>query len=167
MMAMPLVLVTVVFGKEEAAKLEVLDCIYALDPNAHFLEHKYGGLLILETEIASDAAAEAIERYPTSQVFKVMPVDSAVKAEVGAIVCEVLRLVPQSQSSVSVVCQRRGRAIASSHDLEVEVGSELKSRGHIIDLENPQLVVRIDIIGERATISVRPPASYFIKRRGN
>jgi tRNA acetyltransferase TAN1 len=164
---MPLVLVTVVFGKEEAAKLEVLDCIYASDPNAHFLEHKYGGLLILETEIASDAAAEAIKKWPTSQVFKVMPVDSIVKAEIGAIVGEVLRLAPQSRSRVSVVCQRRGRAIASSHDLEVVVGSELKSRGHIIDLENPQLVVRIDIIGERATISVRPPAGYFIKRRGN
>jgi len=157
----------VVFGKEKAAKLEVLDCIYPLDPNAHFLEHKYGGLLILETEIASDTAAKAIKNQPTSQVFKVMPVDSIVKAEVGSIVGEVLRLAPKSQSRVSVVCQRRGRAIASSHDLEVTVGSELKSRGHIIDLENPQLVVRIDIIGERATISVRSPAGYFIKRRGN
>jgi tRNA(Ser,Leu) C12 N-acetylase TAN1 len=96
-----------------------------------------------------------------------MPVDSAVKAEVGAIVSEVLRLVPPSRGSVSVVCQRRGRAIASSHDLEVVVGSELKSRGHLIDLENPQLVVRIDIIGERATISVRPPAGYFTKRKGH
>jgi len=50
--------------------------------------------------------------------------------------------------------------------VEEEVGRLLKTRGMTIDLVNPRLVVRIDIIGSFSTISVRPPSGFITKKEG-
>jgi tRNA(Ser,Leu) C12 N-acetylase TAN1 len=163
---MPLVLITVVFGKEEAAKLEVLDCLFPMDSEAKFMPQPYGGLLLLETSLDSDSAACVLRDCATCYVFKIVPVDVLVTTDLGTISSEALRLVGDGGSSVSVVCRRRGRVISSSSVVERQVGKALKGAGHAINLRKPDMVVRIDIIGERTTISVRPPDRFFTKMRG-
>jgi tRNA acetyltransferase TAN1 len=158
---------TVVYGKEESAKLEVLDCIFPRDPGARFLEHGYGGLLVLETSLSSDDATRILADSPTSLIFKITPVDSLVQSAMDSICSEVLRLVGAGDQSISVSCRRRGRAIASSSEVERQVGSALKEAGHTIDLEHPDLNVRIDIIGGRTTISVKTPAVFLVKMKGS
>lgn len=164
---MPYVLLTVVFRKEEAAELEVLDCIFPKDQTAHFLEHRFGGLLLLETSLNPDLAAEAIRNCTTSTVFKIIPVDSMVTTDISLISEEARRLVGGGSCPVAVVCVRRGRAIASSSEVEHHVGALLKKAGHQISLGSPCLVVRIDIIDDRTTISVRPPSGFFTKMGGS
>jgi len=163
---MGFVLITVPYGKEEAAKLEVLDCVFPQDQNARFVEHGYGGLLLLDTALSPDDAAVVLRDCPTSSVFKVIPVDSMVDSDIAAISREAVRLTGEGWRRVAAVCKRRGRVIASSSEVEAAVGRALKSRGHIIDLKNPDLIIRIDIIGERTTISVRHPSGFFTKMRG-
>ncbi len=67
---------------------------------------------------------------------------------------------------VAVDCARRGRFLTSSHVVEEEVGRLLKARGKAIDLDKPDLIVRIDIIGSFSTISVKPPSGFIIKKDG-
>lgn len=163
---MPFVLMTVVFRKEEAAKLEVLDCLFPLDQGAHFLEHRFGGLLLLETSLNADLAASVIHDRPTSTLFKIIPVDSIVKTDIEKISSESLRLMDGRACRVAVECIRRGRYIASSSDVERHVGTLLKGTGCSINLRNPDLVVHINIIDDHTTISVRPPSGLFVKMRG-
>lgn len=163
---MPLVLMTVVYGKEESAKLEVLDCLFPQDPGARFLDHSFGGLLLLKTSLDADAAAQRLMDCPTGLVFRITPVDSLVQSEMDPICGEVLRLVGGGRQSVCVDCRRRGRFIASSSEVERKVGGSLKAAGHTIDLKKPDVMVRIDIIGECTTISVRPPSGFFTKMKG-
>jgi tRNA(Ser,Leu) C12 N-acetylase TAN1 len=164
---MGFVLITVPYGKEEAAKLEVLDCIFPKDHNAGYVEHGYGGLLLLDTILNADDASITLRDCPTSCVFKIIPVDSLIKSDIDAISKEAVRLTNRGQHRVAVVCKRRGRVIASSSKVEAFVGQVLKLKGHIIDLKNPDIIIRIDIIGERTTISVRHPSGFFIKIRGS
>ncbi|MBM5805135.1 MAG: hypothetical protein FJZ49_03590 [Candidatus Verstraetearchaeota archaeon] len=164
---MGFVLITVPYGKEEAAGLEVLDCLFHQDHNARFVEHGYGGLLLLDTTLSPEDAAIALRDCPTSSVFKIIPVDSMVDSDIAAISREAVRLTGEGRRRVAAVCKRRGRVIASSSEVEAAVGRALKSRGHVIDLKNPDLIIRIDIIGERTTISVRHPSGFFTKMRGS
>lgn len=90
-----------------------------------------------------------------------------INSDMAAISREAVRLTKGGQHRVAAICKRRGRVIASSSEVEAAVGQVLKSRGHIIDLKNPDLIVRIDIIGERTTISVRHPSGFFTKFRGS
>ncbi|MGC8936375.1 MAG: THUMP domain-containing protein [Candidatus Methanomethylicaceae archaeon] len=163
---MGLLLITTPCGKEEAAKLEVLDCIFHADSEAEFLPQNYRGLLLLNTKLSSDEAASLVRNCPTAYIHRVIPVDLMVRSDISSIVDAVLRLVPQRITKIRVECQRRGRHITSSRDVEVAVGSALKTLGHTIDIRSPEAVVRIDIIGEWTTISVGPPERYVKKIRG-
>lgn len=161
---MGVLLITVAYGKEEKARLEVLDCLFPCDPSATCSMEPYGGLLLLETGLPVDRAAAVLAACATSLIFKIIPVDSVVESEMDMISSEVLRLIPEGASRFAVDCSRRGRAIPSSHRVEEEIGWLLKERGNAIDLEHPDIIVRIDIIGSHTTISVRSPPGFIDKK---
>jgi tRNA(Ser,Leu) C12 N-acetylase TAN1 len=163
---MGLLIVTAPCGKEEAAKLEVLDCIFHADSEASFIPHGYMGLLLLKTRLSSDEAAALVRDCPTAYVHRIVPVDLMIESDLTSIIEAVLRLMPKKPSKVRIECQRRGRFIRSSQEVESAVGSALKSLGHEVQMRSPQTVVRIDIIGEWTTISVGPPERFAKKLRG-
>lgn len=163
---MGLLLVTAPCGKEEAAKLEVLDCIFHKDCEASFITHDYRGLLLLKTKLSSDEVAQIIRDCPTAYVHKIIPVDIVVKSDINSIIEALKGLVPSRRVKVGIECQRRGRLIRSSRDVEAAVGAVLRDLGYTIDMQSPEFLVRIDIIGEWTTISVGHPERYFKKRRG-
>jgi tRNA(Ser,Leu) C12 N-acetylase TAN1 len=163
---MGVLLLTVVCGKEAKARLEALDCVFPKDPIANCSLPSYGGLLILETGLPSDDAARLVATCSTSLISKIIPVDSIIESDLEKICAEALRLTPPGSGRVAVDCARRGRLLKSSHVVEEEVGRLLKAHGKAIDLKNPDLIVRIDIIGSLSTISVRPPSGFIIKKDG-
>ena len=162
---MGLVLVTFPSGKEEAAKLEALDCIFREDPDASFLPQTYPGLLLLNTKLSSDRAAALIRECPTAYICRVIPVDFMIISELPSIIDAVIKLMPKTPTRVRIECVRRGRHIRSSKDVESAVGSALVSLGHTINISSPETLVRIDIIGELTTISVGSPDRYAKKLR--
>ncbi len=163
---MGLLLVTTACGKEESAKLEVLDCIFHVDHEASFIPHEYTGLLLLKTRLSSDEAATLVRDCPTAYVHRIVPVDKMIKSDLASIIEAVLQLIPKKPSKVRIECQRRGRLIRSSQEVESVVGSALTSLGHEVQMRSPQIVVRIDIIGEWTTISVGSPERFVKKTEG-
>lgn len=163
---MGLLLVTTPCGKEEAAKLEVFDCILHADSAPSLIPHDYKGLLLINTRLSSDEAAALVRNCPTAYVHQIIPVDLMIKSDLASIIGAVLQLMPKMRTKVRIECQRRGRHIKSSQDVESAVGSALASIGHTVQIKSPETLVRIDIIGEWTTISVGPPERYARKLRG-
>ncbi|MCX8169474.1 MAG: THUMP domain-containing protein [Candidatus Methanomethyliaceae archaeon] len=164
---MGILIVTAPGGKEENAKLEILDCIFPKDYEAHFVEHKYAGILILESKLSSDELAKLILNCPTAYIHKVIPVDAVVNSNPNSIIEKIKELVKNRKGKVRVDCRRRGRRIRSSHEVEVAVGRILKELGYIIDLKNPEHLVIINIIDELAAISFGPLERFIDKKAFN
>jgi len=160
------VLLTTDYGKERAAGTEALDLIYPYDPEARALGTGFGGLLLIETALGATRASRILAGGPTSLIRTITPIDALVGATKNEILGGIARLIGDRRLTVRVRCRRRGRSVPSSTSIESEVGAFLASKGHRIDLANPQAIVNIDIIGGSAAISVRKPEDFVRKPRG-
>lgn len=159
------VFLTVAYGKEGSAIIEALDLLMPHDPEATAERPEFGGLAILNTSLDSDMAARLLSDGPASLLRSASPVDAMVRSDLQAISGEVERLLRGIEPSAAAVrCARRGRSLSSSQEVECEVGRLLEQLGFSIDLRKPSLVVRIDVIGERTAISIRPPELLFKNR---
>ncbi|MEN3017081.1 MAG: THUMP domain-containing protein [Candidatus Methanosuratincola petrocarbonis] len=163
---MATVLVTAEYGKESGAAAEILDCILPLDPGASVRRCGFGGVLILETSIDPDRAAESIAGSLSRLVRSAIPVDQLVRSEISEIEKSVASRVGIG-SKIAVRCRRRGSALPSQKELERTVGSRLTGLGCTVDLKNPDQIVRIEIIGEVTAVSVRPPKRSVYKTRAS
>ncbi|MCQ5376588.1 MAG: THUMP domain-containing protein [Candidatus Methanomethylicia archaeon] len=159
-------LLTTDYGKERAAGTEALDLIYPYDPEARALETGFGGVLFIETALGATRASRILAGGPTSLIRTITPIDALVGATKSEILGGIARLIGDRRLTVKVRCRRRGRAVTSSTSIESEVGAFLTSKGHRIDLADPQVIVNIDIIGRSAAISVRKPEDFIRKPRG-
>ncbi|MEN3035372.1 MAG: THUMP domain-containing protein [Candidatus Methanosuratincola sp.] len=160
------VLVTVEYGKENGAAVEVLDCILPLDPDASVRRTGFGGVLVLETSLDPDSAAECIAGSLSRMVRSAIPVDQIVKSEISEIE-EIAASSVRVGSKIAVRCRRRGSALPSPKEVECIVGRRLKGIGCAVDLKNPDQIVRIEIIGEITAVSVRPPDRSVFKTRSS
>jgi|UniRef100_A0A7J3V094 tRNA(Ser,Leu) C12 N-acetylase TAN1 len=163
---MEMVLITVEYGKEDRAEAEVLDCILPLDPDASVRRTGFGGILILETSLDTDRAAESIAGSLSRLVRSAIPVDQIVRSEISEIE-EVAASRVRIGSKIAVRCRRRGSSLPSPKEVECIVGRRLKGIGCAVDLKNPDQIVRIEIIGEITAVSVRPPNRSVFKARSS
>ncbi len=159
---MATVLITVEYGKESKAAVEILDCILPLDPGASIKRSGFGGVLILETSIDPDRAAESIAGSLSRLVRSSIPVDQLVNSAISEIEKTAASLV-RIGSKIAVRCRRRGSDLPSPKEVECIVGRRLACLGCTVDLKDPDHIVRIEIIGEVTAISVRPPNRSVFK----
>jgi len=163
---MATVLVTVDYGKEVGAAAEILDCILPLDPGASVRRCGFGGVLVLETSIDPDRAAESIAGSLSRLVRGAIPVDQLVRSEISEIEKIAASRVGVG-SRIAVRCRRRGSTLPSQKEVERIVGRRLTGLGCTVDLKNPDQIVRIEIIGEVTAVSVRPPNRSVFKTRAS
>ena len=154
---MGIVLITVPHNKESSAKIEILDCIFPVDYEAEFLESGYRGLLILKSnKINSDEIVNILKECPTAYVYKVIPVDIIVESNILSILKAIIELVKEKTGRIKIECHKRGKNIESAHELKVIIGEKLKELGYKIDYKNPELILFINIIGEKTAITFGP-----------
>ncbi|MEM4706840.1 MAG: THUMP domain-containing protein, partial [Candidatus Methanomethylicaceae archaeon] len=117
---MGMVIITVPSNKEERAKIEILDCIFPKDYEAKFIEHKYPGLLILESKkLSSDEILKLLEECPTAYIYKIIPVDDIVESNLNSIIKKIEELLKNKKGKIKVDCKKRGSIIKSSHEVEI------------------------------------------------
>ncbi len=152
---MPVVIVTTVQGKEHTALEEIPDCLYRYDQGVRVEKTPYGGVLKVYTSLPSREAARIISSCWVSFVKRVVPVDVEVEARLEAIVDAALKLARGVEDSVAVRCVKRGSRIPSSKVVEEEVGAALKDKlGLKIKLEDPDYVLRVEVVGDEAYLSL-------------
>jgi tRNA acetyltransferase TAN1 len=121
------------------------------------------GLFLIE---APRDAAQKIDDYETTAVYRVVPFDSMIPADLSQIEETAVTLckdkLPDSQS-FAVRCKRRGFPI-SSKEIEQVVGAAIvEACNNPVNLDDPDFLVLIEIIGKKAGIGVLPESGIIRK----
>lgn len=153
-----LILVTTKPGREEIGEIEVLDCLLRYDPTVEVRRTEFAGVLLVETALSPRIASDLLRKFEMTSVLKVIPFDVCIKTDIKEIVAAVVQLTSgliNSSSTFAVACTRRGRLIGSSVEVERIIGEALtKAFGAKVNLENPMFLIRIEIVGEVAGITL-------------
>jgi len=147
---MGLLFVTVASGFEKEAILELCG---ALGNDRARCRSAFKGVVLVSTLIDGRRAAKDVEGCNTEFVARIVPVDRVVRADLPSIVDAVMKIGGiGAEDAFAVRCRRRGSHDFSSRDVENAVGSAIEL-GHV-DLENPDKIVNVEILFNRAYVSV-------------
>ena len=117
------------------------------------IKTRYKGLFLIE---ADEKALSKIREYETTAIYKVIPLDTIVPADLSRITEQVITLARTKLSpgeSFAVKCKRRGFPTPSM-EIEREIGAKIVDTfKNPVDLTNPEKVVLIEIIDKKAVIS--------------
>jgi tRNA acetyltransferase TAN1 len=119
----------------------------------------YSGLVIVET--GDENAAEEILEIP--EVERLIPVIVEVPAELEKIVESAEKLAPMIKESetFAVKTKRRGKHGFTSMDVNRELGARIRELTNAdVNLSWPDRVVQVEIIGDKAYISVVPGEEF-------
>ncbi|MEE8400720.1 MAG: THUMP domain-containing protein [Candidatus Hydrothermarchaeaceae archaeon] len=122
------------------------------------------GLLKVETPL--EDGLEKLREVDTSFISKAVPIQRITRADINSIKEFFEKTCKNTLQGFSVRCKRRGSHSFSSMDVEVKVGSMLTQKGSKVDLTSPKTILWVDIIQERAHLSVLSPKDILKKTPG-
>ena len=156
----PRLLATCLPGKEDKAELELLDALLLGGAREIRVQRtRYPGVLLVEVPLPPEQAYEAVRSVQMAYVRSVVPLQAVVEAEFQAILRASVELALRAGLGpglkFAVRCRRRGKALSSSAEVERAVGKALvEATGADVDLEKPDLIVRIEVIDDLAGICI-------------
>lgn len=98
--------VTVRYGKEKVAELELGDAIFPYDPKVSIKPTEFGGVLLLETTLDFDELIRILSVFPPVNVERIVPIRECCRIE-NLVEC-VHRYMRKEGPVVSVRIGRRG-----------------------------------------------------------
>ncbi len=101
-----LYVVTVRYGKERTAELELGDAIFPHDPVVKITQTEFGGVLLLDTTLNFDELLRVLSVFPPVNVERIVPVRECCRVE-ELMKC-VNRLVREAGPVVNVKVGRKG-----------------------------------------------------------
>ena len=146
-------------GREPKAELELLDAFLRKGiREIEVVRTRFPGVLLVKTPLLPLKALEVARSMVMAYVRSVIPLEEVVKADIEAVVAACLHLAKgllEPDRSFAVRCRRRGRCLPSSTEVEKIVGEALrKATGASVDLEEPDLIFRIEVVDDIAGICV-------------
>jgi tRNA acetyltransferase TAN1 len=115
---------------------------------------RHKGLFLIE---ADEKAAQKIREYETTAVYKVIPLDSLIKADLPSIIEETLTIAQKKlnpKEPFAVRCKRRGFPVPSM-EIEREIGAKIVEKfKNPVNLDNPEKIILIEIIDKKAGIAI-------------
>ena len=144
-------------GKEDKAEIELLDALVRYDRSVEVLRTAYSGVLLIRTALRPEDALRAVKSMEMAYVEHIFPIHEVVVADLKALREACLKLAKEiglrPGLKFAVRCRRRGRAIRSSVEVERALGQAIReATGAEVDLEEPDVVFRIEVIGDMAGI---------------
>jgi tRNA acetyltransferase TAN1 len=140
---------------------------WALGEDARIKKTKYPGVLLARTDMPRSEAIAAIRDYESTAIFKAIPLDVLItvadKEELFERAMEREGIL--EGETFAVRCRRRGtRMVESSRDIECELGARIVDEiGASVNLDYPEKTLRVEIMGNRAGISVLAPDDTVTK----
>ena len=128
----------------------------------------YSGLVLVKTNLDAERLAEKI-KVKVPEAEKVFPIKEYVNANLDSIVKSAVKLAPflEKAYSFAVRTVRRGRHDFTSIDVNVKVGAMLKdATGCKVDLDNPEKVVFVEILGPHSYLGVVDGKEFPKKKSG-
>lgn len=126
---------------------------WAVEP-CKVIKTRYKGLFLLE---ADEHALQKIKEYETTAIYRVIPLDVIVPADLPTII-EKTRVLAQEKlnqnETFAVRCKRRGFP-TSSKEIEKTLGSTIvETFNNPVNLDNPDKTILIEIIDKKAGIAI-------------
>ncbi|KYK37257.1 MAG: hypothetical protein AYK19_21865 [Theionarchaea archaeon DG-70-1] len=122
--------------------------------NCKVIKTRYKGLFLIE---ADEEALQKIKDYETTAIYRVIPLDAVVSAQLPDITKETITIAQKKLKkgeSFAVRCKRRGFSV-SSKEIEQKIGAQIvETFKNPVNLDNPDKVVLIEIIDKKAGISI-------------
>lgn len=156
-LAKNLLIVSSESGSEDAAKVEVLDALLFHDPEVKLVETKHKDLFLVITGLKPLKAHSLIIGSLPRHISRVIPVEELCQTDLRQIKESCLRLISGKKAkSFAVRAKVRGLDLSPS-SIERDIGAFIKSStGFAVNLENPDLICYVEILGELAGITVLP-----------
>jgi tRNA(Ser,Leu) C12 N-acetylase TAN1 len=148
-------LVTCSSGFEVEAKRELEDVLGEARASMTY----FRGLL--KVDGVNEESIERLRDADTAYISKAIPVQKTVHADLESITD--FFKDTKIEGTFAARCKRRGTHGFSSKEVEIEVGNTITSEGSSVDLDNPETVLWVDIIQERAHLSVLSPDDIIKK----
>ncbi|AEC51539.1 hypothetical protein PNA2_0624 [Pyrococcus sp. NA2] len=143
-------------GREGDAILELEWSI-----NAKVRRTKWRGVLVGETDLPKEDAIKRLRSFETFALQRLIPLDSIVDLEkLEEEVKDLCQKIPRGKK-FAVRAKVRGSKIGEKK-IEREIGGIIKRiTGNPVDLENPEVIVVIEILGKKAGIGVLEPGELL------
>lgn len=160
--------------REEEAQDEIMDLLEMFgdsDSESEITEIK--GIIVAQTALDPFQVVDSLkdlvagEPWQVRYVLRVLPVETVVATDLDAVKGAVKDLAPRigSDETFRITVEKRHSALASM-DVINAVAGEIGSK---VDLEDPDWVVLVEILGVQTGISIMEPNQIFssvIEKRG-
>ena len=119
----------------------------------------FRGLLSVNTK--HEDAISRLREKDTAYLSKAIPIQEVAEAKIESI--EEFFKDTKIEGAFAARCKRRGAHDFSSKDVEIAVGNVITGEGSRVDLDNPETILWVDIIQEKAYLSVLSPDDIIKK----
>jgi len=125
----------------------------------------FKGLILIEECEDFEKAFQVVSKVP--EVIRVMKAERCVRADLN----ELKRVAEEMASRLkgkrfAVRTVRRGKHPFTSVQVNAELGSVVLSKVDAeVDLSDPEAVLMVEIVGDRAFVSIVPPEYYALKKK--
>jgi tRNA(Ser,Leu) C12 N-acetylase TAN1 len=153
-----LTLVTCTPGKESMCEVEVLDCLLPYDSSAYVKRTCFHGVILVDTNLEPNKVAELIANAEKAAIRDFIPFQTVVLSRTEDIVDAAVKVGSKylkSNMSFMVRCQKRGRLVQSSTEIEKTVGDLLtRQTGSSVHFKDPDYIIRIEVVAGISGISI-------------
>ncbi|MHC1581160.1 SAM-dependent methyltransferase [Methanopyrus sp.] len=154
-------LVTCPAGFEFRCVSELERLLREEDPFVEVEPTYFKGVVVVRSELEPEEIVERIREADTDWVARAVPIHRTVRAELDAIERAAVALARRrldEDTAFAVRCRKRGQPPFGRRDVEVRVGAAVQeATGAPVDLEEPDYVVRVEVLQDTAGVAVIPP----------
>ncbi len=154
-------LATTTSGFEKEARDELARILKTRESHGRVSYTYFKGLLALETTLSRKEILDLLRDAKTEHVRRIIPLDG-VAGDIGKAI-DYFQGFDVAGRRFAVRCNRRGRHDFSGKDLEIEIGSMLKEKGGIVDLDEPELIFLVEVLQDRYYYGVLAPGEVLLK----
>ena len=122
----------------------------------------FKGVLLGKTKLKKEEVKKVLSK-DTTFIRKVIPVDRIEKTDIDKFV-QFFSKFNLKGKKFAVRCKRRGVHNFASKEVEVRVGKVIKKLGGIVDLENPEIILSIEILQDFSCLSILTTKDIIVKK---
>ena len=162
-------LASVKVAGEETAGIEILDCIFPLDPEAKTIRTPYPGIILISSRIDPLKLTEIFKNCFISKAYRIIPIQRYVTTETETIIKNILELtdnIGSRESTFKIECRIRGRRDMETMEIIKRLARKVeRKKGWRVNLEKPQYTIFIEVIGDHTGLSVLRERQFWERRR--
>jgi len=151
-------MVTVRAGREDKVAMDLMDALYPYDQEVKVSKTDFSGLLILRTSLNPKRLLDILRNKPIAHLYKVLPFNYYSSLDESSLGGELVRLLSRINlewRKFLIKVKVRGNKEIDENALSLKLAKLVEEKlGKRGDLKKPELVIRVEVIGNDVGISI-------------